>query len=85
MRLDLERLAEFEPHAFGQIAEQVVNGRGPYDDETRQAVVDELFHVGRAVGRTSIMRVVRDPEVGSPSIAVSNRPDMVRDPLVQGV
>ena len=82
MHLNVETL---EAHAFGQITEQVVHGRGGYDETVREAVMDRLWEVGEAVGRSTITRVVRDPEVGIPQIITINRPGKINDPVSQGV
>lgn len=69
---------------FGQIAEQVVNGRGGYNNETRRDVFDRIERIGETVGRTCIVKVVHDGEVGAQVVTVP-KPREIVDPIAQGI
>jgi hypothetical protein len=68
---------------FGQIAQPVFEGRGSYDDQTRERVMERIYQEGEVIGRTAILKVIEDG-VGGKQIVSRPKPE-VHDPIPQGI
>jgi hypothetical protein len=68
------------PAEFGQIAEQVIEGRGTYDEQTQRDVWVRASQMAEVVGRTKVFNIVRDGEVG---VQVYERPVTDDDRVVR--
>ncbi len=68
---------------FGQIAQQIVEGRGGYDQDVAERVYKRIFEVGEVVGRTATIRVRPDGVGNSEIVTVYHH--TIRDPIAFGV